>query len=404
MPDARYVIVGAGMAADAAARGIREVDAEATIAMLGAEADPPYARPPLSKGLWQGKALDDIWSGTTALGVELQLGRSVRWIDARAKEVVDDRGTGWRYDKLLLATGSAPRRLPVVDHQVIYFRSLRDYWRLRDLADRGRRFAVIGGGFIGSEIAAALAAIGKEVVLIFPGAAIGDRLFPLDLARSLNDAYRARGVQVLDGHNVVDVQPRGERSVVRLRQVDGGIEREVLVDGVVAGIGTQPNVHLARFAGLTVDDGIVVDPFLRTSHPDIYAAGDVATVLMPALGGRRRFEHEDSAKIMGRHAGRAMAGERAPYDHLPFFYSDLFDQGYEAVGDVDPALRTVADWADPHREGVVYYLRDERVRGVLLWNVWDQVDAARALIRRNEMVDVGDLRWSLMLPRAEPVA
>jgi NADPH-dependent 2,4-dienoyl-CoA reductase/sulfur reductase-like enzyme len=392
------------MAADAAVRGIREIDAEGTIAMIGTEADPPYARPPLSKGLWQGKAVDGIWRETAALGVDLQLGRSIRWIDAREKEVVDDRGTAWRYDKLLLATGSAPRRLPVGDHQVIYFRSLRDYWRLRDLSGRGRRFAVIGGGFIGSEIAAALASIGKEVVLIFPGTAIGDRLFPLDLARSLNDAYRARGVQVLDGHNVVDVQPHGERSVVRLRQVDGDIDRELLVDGVVAGIGTQPNIHLARFAGLTVDDGIVVDPFLRTSHPDIYAAGDVATVMVPALGGRRRFEHEDSAKAMGRHVGRVMAGVSVPYDHLPFFYSDLFDQGYEAVGDLDPTLQTVADWADPQREGVVYYLRGDRVRGVLLWNVWGQIEAARALIRQGTPVHVGDLRWSLMLPQTEPVA
>ena len=165
-----------------------------------------------------------------------------------------------------------------------------------------------------------------------------------------------------------------------LRQVETASERGIPVDGVVAGIGTQPNVDLAQAAGLAVDGGIVVDPFLRTSHADVFAAGDVAAFCVAALGERRRVEHEDNAKTMGRFAGRAMAGAPEPYDHLPFFYSDLFDLGYEAVGDLDPRLETVADWKTPNREGVVYYLGDDRVRGVLLWNVWDQVDAARRLI------------------------
>jgi NADPH-dependent 2,4-dienoyl-CoA reductase/sulfur reductase-like enzyme len=154
----------------------------------------------------------------------------------------------------------------------------------------------------------------------------------------------------------------------------------LLVDGVVAGIGIEQNVALARAAGLEVGDGVVVDTLLRTSHPDIYAAGDVASFSNPALGTRMRVEHEDNANTMGRHAGRNMAGEQAPYDHLPFFYSDLFDLGYEAVGELDARLEIVADWKEPFREGVQYYLRDGRVRGVLLWNVWEQVDAARRLI------------------------
>ena len=139
-------------------------------------------------------------------------------------------------------------------------------------------------------------------------------------------------------------------------------------------------MSLARAAGLTVKDGIEVDPQLRTSRPDIYAAGDVASFQNPALGKRIRVEHEDNANTMGAIAGRNMAGAGARYDHLPFFYSDLFDLGYEAVGDLDARHETYADWKEKYREGVVYYLEGGRVRGVLLWNTWGQVDAARALI------------------------
>jgi 3-phenylpropionate/trans-cinnamate dioxygenase ferredoxin reductase subunit len=148
----------------------------------------------------------------------------------------------------------------------------------------------------------------------------------------------------------------------------------------VAGIGIAPNTALAESAGAKVGDGIEVDDLLRTSVPDVYAAGDVASFPSPTLGRRLRVEHEDNANTMGRAAGRNMAGAAEAYTHLPFFYSDLFDLGYEAVGEVDARLGTVPDWKTPFREGVVYYLRDRRVRGVLLWNVWGQVDAARALL------------------------
>jgi len=151
-------------------------------------------------------------------------------------------------------------------------------------------------------------------------------------------------------------------------------------------------------AGLEVENGIVVDELLRTTNPDIYAAGDVANFFNPALGKRLRVEHEDNANTMGREAGRAMAGKASPYHHLPFFYSDLFDLGYEAIGELDPRLETLEDWKEAYREGVVYYLRDARVRGVLLWNVWGQVDAARQLIAEPGPFRAADLKgW---LPKA----
>ncbi len=382
-----YLIIGGGMAADAAASGIREVDPDGTIGLISSEPDPPYKRPPLSKMLWQGKPLDSVWLGTDQLGVDLHLGRTARLLDLQHKCVVDDRGTVYGFDKLLLATGGTPRRLPIGGYWINYYRTLKDYQRLRQEAARGQRFAVIGGGFIGSEIAAALAMNGKEVVMIFPEAGIGSRLFPTDLTRFLNDYYREHGVEVLARSTVTDVVMRGTRFAVKTQDNAAATMREIEVDGIVAGIGAQPNVDLALAAGLAVDNGIVVDPFLRTSHPDVYAAGDVAAYWQSALGQRRRVEHEDNATTMGHLAGRAMAGEPAPYEHLPFFYSDMFDLGYEAVGDIDSRCEVVADWEEPYRAGVLTYRGEGRVRGVLLWNVWDQLDAARALIADPDSID-----------------
>jgi NADPH-dependent 2,4-dienoyl-CoA reductase/sulfur reductase-like enzyme len=185
---------------------------------------------------------------------------------------------------------------------------------------------------------------------------------------------------------VTDVE--GHDAHVLVRTSNG----EFAADTVVAGIGLRPNVELAQSAGLAVDDGIVVDALLRTTHPHIYAAGDVAAFYNGALGKRLRFEHEDNALSMGRQAGRNMAGEQAAYRHLPFFYSDLFDLGYEAVGEVDSRLESLADWKEPFREGVIYYHADGVVRGVLLWNVWDQVEAARRLITTRQPVRPGLLQ------------
>jgi NADPH-dependent 2,4-dienoyl-CoA reductase/sulfur reductase-like enzyme len=290
--------------------------------------------------------------------------------------VTDGGDEVFTYDRLLLATGGTPRRLPsAADDDVIYFRTLDDYVRLREVANRYQRFAVIGGGFIGAEIAAALATNGKHVTMLFPEEGVSARAFPGGLARFLNEYYRQRGVDVRAGDAVEGLQATAAGAVV---ETTSG--RMVEADGVIAGLGIVPNAGLAQSAGLEVENGIVVDELLRAGHPEVYAAGDVAGYFSPALGRRVRVEHEDNANTMGRHAGRNMAGDTVPYHHLPFFYSDLFDLGYEAVGDIDARLTVYEDWKEPYTQGVVYYLRDARVRGVLLWNVWGQVDAARALI------------------------
>ena len=192
------------------------------------------------------------------------------------------------------------------------------------------------------------------------------------------------------GTKVEGLEERGKELVLKTNT-----KQEIVVDGVIAGIGIEPNVRLAERAGLKVNNGIVVDELLRSTNPDIYAAGDVANFKSPALEKRLRVEHEDNANSMGRLAGGNMAGRTDEYNHLPMFYSDLFELGYEAVGELDVRLETFADWKEPNKEGVIYYLQDGRVRGVLLWNVWGQVDNARALIVNREQFKPGDLKGRL---------
>ena len=216
----------------------------------------------------------------------------------------------------------------------------------------GTRVAVVGGGFIGSEIAAALTTNGCRVTMLFPEPGIGSRLFPAELASSVNEYYREKGVDVLAEELVSSIALHDD--VFRIETQSG---RVVDADAVVAGLGIVPNTGLAEAAGLEVDDGIVVDDRGRAGgRDDVFAAGDVARFPVPALGGTRRVEHEDHANTHGRLVGANMAGADTPYDHLPFFYSDLFELGYEAVGDVDSRLETTAVWEEPGRKGVVCYV------------------------------------------------
>jgi NADPH-dependent 2,4-dienoyl-CoA reductase/sulfur reductase-like enzyme len=375
----RYLIVGGGMTADAAVHGIRARDPNGNIAVLCGEKHPPYNRPPLSKKLWAGKPLDAIWRKTEQTGVDLFLGARAVSGDVARKTIADDRGEVYGYEKLLLATGGAPRRLPSADDGVIYFRTLDDYQRLRALADRKGEFVVIGGGFIGSEIAAALAMNGCHLSMVFPESGIGARIYPPKLSDFLNTYFRHKGVAVLNGETIHAVKKSGARFAV-----ETGSGKTLAADAVVAGIGIEPDVGLAKTLGLKIDNGIVVDEQLRAAAPDVFAAGDVANFYSAALGVRRRVEHEDNANTMGALAGRNMAGASEKYEYLPYFYSDLFDLGYEAVGEFGAGMDIVEDWIEPFRKGVVYYLKGGRVRGVLLWNTWGQLDAARGLIAATE--------------------
>jgi 3-phenylpropionate/trans-cinnamate dioxygenase ferredoxin reductase subunit len=192
----KYLIIGGGMTADAAVHGIREIDAAGPIGLLSSDSSPPYDRPPLSKGLWKGKQFDSIWRGTgTVPGVKMHLDTVAVRIEPAAKQVLDQEGAVYRYEKLLLATGGSPSRLGFTDDDCIYFRTVDDYRRLRGLAGQANRFAVIGGGFIGSEIAAALSINGNGVVMIFPESGIGARIFPTDLSDAVTQLYKSKGVR-----------------------------------------------------------------------------------------------------------------------------------------------------------------------------------------------------------------
>ncbi len=390
MASYKYLIVGAGMTADAAVRGIRELDPDGSIGLIGKDPNPPYNRPPLTKALWKGKSLDSIWRRTQDFSVDLHLGRTARSIDADKKVIQDNQGAEYHYEKLLLATGGTPHKLPFDAQDVIYYRTLEDYQHLREMTSHVEHFGVIGAGFIGSEITAALTMNGKKVSMLFPEAGIGAKIYPAEISDYLNSFFQQKGVEVLPGVRVQGMQKLGNSYELT---TDHG--EKILVEGVIAGIGIQPSVELAQAAGLKIANGIVVDDTLHTNQPDIFAAGDVAEFSNPALGKRLRIEHEDNANSMGKQAGRNMAGANEPYLHLSFFYSDLFELGYEAVGELDPRLETFVDWKEKFKKGVVYYLADGRVRGVLLWNVWDSVPKARELIAEPGPFTAEDLKGRL---------
>ncbi len=376
----KYLIIGGGMTADSAVQGIRKVDPAGTIGIISAEKDNPYNRPPLSKGLWKGKPLDSIWRKTEGPGIKLLKGYTVEKIDPVNRQVVDNANRRFAYERLLLATGGSPRKLPFGGDDIIYFRTLEDYRKLRALSEKAERFAVIGGGFIGSEIAAALAMNKKEVTMIFPEAGIGDRVFPRSLSEFLNNYYREKGVRVLAGDSITGFEKKGDSFALRTTQ-----GQEIFVEGVVAGLGIEPNIGLATQSGINVGNGIPVDEYLCTSQPDIFAAGDVAEFYNPALDRSIRVEHEDNANMMGLAAGLNMAGKFEPYHHLPYFYSDLFELGYEAVGMLDSRLEIRAEWITPNLKGEIHYLENNRIRGVLLWNLWDKIEDARKLISQGKI-------------------
>ena len=391
----QYVIVGAGLAGDSAAAAIRERDPQGSVLMIGHEEHLPYDRPPLSKQLWFGrKKLEEIFYHDRRhydrSGIELALGARIVTLDPARKLLTDARGQAYLFDKLLLATGGVPRKLSIPGGDldgICYFRTVNDYRRLREAAAGGGSAVVIGGGFIGSEIAAGLSANGVNVTMIFPAPYLCRRVFPPALGRAIQAEYERRGVTMVTETQPAEISRQDSKYVTRTRA-----GRRIESDLVVAGIGINPAADLAAGAGLRIGNGIAVNEFLQTSHPDIYAAGDNACFPYAATGERTRVEHWDNALNQGKYAGWNMTGAREPYAYMPFFFSDLFEFGYEAVGETNGAFSTVADWQGENRTGVIYYLREGKVWGVMLCNVWEKVDQARALIREGRRWTADSLR------------
>ncbi len=378
--DYDYLIIGGGMAADTAAKGIREKDTSGTIGILGEESTAPFPRPALSKKLWTDADFgeDDAALHTAdETGAELHLGARADTIDREAKQVTTSTGETFGYGKLLIATGGHPRQIPALppSNRVIYYRTLEHYHRLRATIADHPRVAVVGGGYIGTEIAAALVQNGCAVTLVHPDDVLGSRTFPAPIAEEIETMFSDAGVEV---HGGAKVDGGSSSSTgVTLQLSDG---TTLATDYAVVGLGIEPAGVLAGKAGLatSTDGGIVVNERLTTDDPSVLAAGDVAEYPDRILG-RRRVEHVDNANEMGAAAGRILAGSDETYDHTPYFYSDLFDAWYEAVGTLDAGLRTeIVEKEDGGK--VVYYLTDDEVVGVLLWKVADGLDLAREVL------------------------
>lgn len=390
-----YLIIGGGMTADAAAKGIRERDSEGSIGIVGDDTDPPYTRPALSKKLWTDPDFtpDDNWLNTVdATGATLMTDTRVSAIDPAKHRITLENGDQLGYGRLLIASGGKPKTLDVpAGEHVIYFRSFRDYHQLRQLSGDKRDIAVVGGSYIGTELAAALVQNDTRATLIFPEETLGGAMFPPDLARHFEKTFEKNGVTLCRSTQVKSGTPKDDG--VTLNLSDGS---EHHFDAMVSGLGIEPCTDLAASAGLEIDNGILVDAHLRTSVEDIYAAGDVANYPDHILG-RRRIEHVNNATQMGSTVGQIMAGSEGSYRHTPYYYSNVFDIAYQAVGTLDASLSTVEDWAEPMKKGVVYYLDGDKVAGVLLWNVQDKLEAARDVLADKSPQDASSLKGRITM-------
>jgi 3-phenylpropionate/trans-cinnamate dioxygenase ferredoxin reductase subunit len=388
-----HVIIGASLAGAKAAQTLREEGFTGRLVLVGAETERPYERPPLTKGFLLGKEAqekayvhDEGWY--TDHNVELLLGVAAVGIDRSAHEVRLADGGTLSYDRLLLTTGASPRRLsaPGADLGGLYYiRTMRDSTALRDAIRPGdKRVVVVGAGWIGLETAAAAREYGNEVTIVEPEAAPLYRHLGPELGGSFADLHRDHGVEMLLGEGVSAISGSG-----RLTGVVTSGDRELPADLVIVGIGVVPNTGLAEAAGLEVNNGIVVDESLRTSDPDIYAAGDVANFQHPLLGKRIRVEHWANALNGGPAAARAMLGQKVAYDRIPYFFTDQYELGMETSGVSIPGEYDEVVYRGDVKslEYVAFWLSGGRVVAGMNVNVWDVTDEIQALIRSGHPVD-----------------
>ncbi|MFF7216628.1 NAD(P)/FAD-dependent oxidoreductase [Streptomyces sp. NPDC008238] len=392
-PENTFVIVGGGLAAGKAVEALRENGYDGRLVLIGDEPDRPYIRPPLSKGYLLGKETRDSifvhpadWYAEH--DVDLRLGTTVTGLDAGAKEVRLDDGQRLPYTKLLLATGSTPRRLPVPGADldgVLYLRRVGDSERLKDAFTAGARIVVIGGGWIGLETAAAARQAGAEVTVLEAEELPLLRVLGREAAEVFAGLHTDNGVVLRNGVRVEEITGSGGRAD-GVRLADG---THLPADAVVVGVGITPNVQLAEAAGLEVRNGVVTDAHLRTSAPDVFAAGDVANAHHPFLDRHIRVEHWANALNQPATAAQGMLGKDAVYDRLPYFYTDQYDLGMEYTGYVEPGGydRVVFRGDKAAREFVAFWMSGNRVLAGMNVNVWDVVEPVRELITSRAAVD-----------------
>lgn len=401
--DQTFVIVGGGLAGAKAAETLRSEGFTGRVILIGDERDHPYERPPLSKGFLAGKEERDSvfvhepgWYAQA--DIELHLGQSVVHLDRETRTVRLGDGTAVRYDKLLLATGAEPRRLDIPGTGlagVHHLRRLAHSERLRGvLASLGRdngHIVIAGAGWIGLEVAAAARGYGAEVTVVEPEPTPLHQVVGPELGQLFTDLHSEHGVRFHFGARLTEIT--GQDGMVLAARTDDGVEH--LAHDVLAAIGAAPRTALAEAAGLTLADrahggGIAVDAALRTSDPDIYAAGDVAAARHPLLGSRLRVEHWANALNGGPAAARAMLGQDVSYDRIPYFFSDQYDLGLEYSGWAPPGTYdqvVIRGDVAGKREFIAFWLKDDRVLAGMNVNVWDVTETVQALIRSGAPVD-----------------
>jgi len=393
-PTQNFVIVGAGLAGATAATTLRDEGFEGRIHLIGAEAHHPYIRPPLSKDFLAGAAERDSvfvepadWYGEHE--IDLMLGTAVTDLDASGQRVVLDSGASIAYDAVLLATGSAPRRLDVPGADlagVRYLRTLDDSEALHaELAGGGRRLVLVGSGWIGMEVAATARTLGNDVTVL--------ERDPIPLANALGDEL---GTMFAELHTSHGVELRPSVVVESIMGEDGRADAVRLDDGdviradlVLVGVGAIPNIDLARSAGAALGSGVLTDAALRTDLPNVYAAGDIADAYHPIAGMRLRSEHWANALHGGAAAARSMLGHSVSYDDIPYFYTDQYDLGmeYSGFGPLTRGAEIVYRGDRARREFIAFWVVAGRVMAGMNVNVWDVNEAVQGIIRRGNLVD-----------------
>jgi 3-phenylpropionate/trans-cinnamate dioxygenase ferredoxin reductase subunit len=392
--DRTFVVVGASLAGAKAAEALRADGYDGRLVLIGAEAERPYERPPLSKEYLRGEVgREKVYVHDEAYyaehDIDLRVGRSAVGLYPSTREVALDDGSRLRYDRLLLTTGAEPRRLSIPGATldgVMYLRSVEDADALRERIDGGGAVVVVGSGWIGSEVAASARQRGLDVTVIDPASVPLERVLGAEVGRFFGDLHSDRGVRMLLGTGVAAFD--GGSVVERVRTTDG---RAVACDFVAVGIGVQPRTELAAEAGIAVDDGILVDQYLETNVPGIYAAGDVASAHHPFFEHRVRVEHWANALHQGPAAARNMLGGRAAYDRLPYFFSDQYDVGMEYSGLARTWDRIVFRGDPASGEFIAFWLTGDHVVAGMNVNVWDVTHPIQRLIADRVAVDDRDL-------------
>ena len=389
-----FVIVGASLAGAKAAEELRGQGFDGRVVLVGAEAERPYERPPLTKDYLRGesereKAYVHAAGFYTENEIELETATVVTSIDPAGSRLTLDDDRVLDFDRLLLTTGAEPRRLSIDGADldgVYYLRTLADCDALRKRLDTGGHVVVVGAGWIGSEFAASARQRGLEVTLVDPLALPNEQIFGAEIGAFYRDVHAQHGVQLVLGDGVEALV--GDVAVGQVRTIGG---REIDCDFVVVGIGVAPRVELAHDAGLEADNGILVDEKLQTSAPNVFAAGDVAHAQHPFYGERIRLEHWSNALNQGPAAARSMLGKPTSYDRIPYFFSDQYDVGMEYSGYAPKWDEVVFRGDRDSGQFIAFWVKDQRVLAGMNVNVWDVNEHVQALIRSRQPIQTAAL-------------